>query len=204
MKKVILLAFIAVLSIASANAQVKFGVTAGLNTSSLTGDVEGGKYKAGVQAGLLLDYSVSDKFSIIPELLFTQKGAKVEESDEYLNLTIKGAFNFNYLQIPINAAYKFDVAPDSKILVFAGPYVGYALSGKLKFDSNLLEDIKINFGSKEGELNPLDFGLNIGAGYQYTKFFAKLQYNLGLSNLSNESDVTLHHSNVAFTVGYLF
>jgi hypothetical protein len=200
MKKVILLAFIAVLSVVSANAQVKFGVTAGLNTSSVTGDyTEDVKYKAGFQVGALLDYSISEKFSIIPELLFTQRGVKGEEPEG--NLTITSTINMNYLQIPINAAYKFDVAPDSKVLVFAGPYLGYALSGKAKFGP-ISQDIE--FGSKKGEVNPLDFGLNVGAGYQYSKIFFKLQYNLGLSNLGNVGNNSEHNSNIAVTVGYLF
>ncbi|MDR0866788.1 MAG: PorT family protein [Candidatus Symbiothrix sp.] len=200
MKKVFLMMFIAVLGVASANAQVKVGVTAGLNTSSITGDdVDGVKYKAGFQIGVLADYAITEKFSIIPELNFAQKGAKYEESEA--GVTVTASLNLNYLTLPINAAYKFDVAPDSKLLVFAGPYVGYALSGKVKAGA-FSQDIE--FGSKEDETNALDFGANIGVGYQYTKFFAKLQYNLGLANLSNYDNDATHNSNIAVTVGYLF
>jgi hypothetical protein len=192
MKKVFLMMVIAVLGVVSAKAQVTFGVTAGLNTSSYTGDVNGAKYKAGFQIGVLADYAITENFSIIPELQFSQKGFKYKaELGDIFSLS--ATQTLNYLVLPINAAYKFDVAPDSKVLVFAGPYLGYGIGSK-----------GVEFGSGALEKKPFDIGANIGAGFQYTQFFAKLQYNLGLGNLSNVEKQSIHNSNVAFTVGYLF
>jgi hypothetical protein len=204
MKKVLLVALVVVLSSLAVNAQgIKYGVTAGLNTSTFTGDLDDAKYKAGFQVGVVLDYAITESFSIIPELTFSQKGSKFEYKEEGIEL--KQSIALNYLQLPINAAYKFNLSESSKVLVFAGPYLGYGLSasGEEKVDGET-DDLEVKFGSKEGELKAFDFGLNIGAGYQFDKIFFKAQYNLGLGNLNNFDDGSLKNANIAVTVGYLF
>ncbi|MDR0832911.1 MAG: PorT family protein [Candidatus Symbiothrix sp.] len=199
MKKVVLVMLIA-LSAVTMNAQgIKFGVTAGLNFSNWSGDVKDAKMKTGFQAGVVADFALTESFSIAPELLFAQRGTKFEAGDE------SSTYTLNYLQLPINALYKFSIADDSKLFIFAGPYVGYGLSGtvKEKFDGES-DSGDIKFGSGDGKLNPLDFGINAGVGYQYTKFFIKAQYGLGFGNLSNSSKESIKNGSIGISVGYLF
>ncbi len=119
MKKLFLVSAIALVSVASVNAQgAQFGITAGLNLSNAYGDdVENTDMKAGFQAGVVVDLALSENFSIVPELLFSQRGDKVEGIGGY-DVTLKETLN--YLQLPINAMYKVPVANDSKLLLFAG------------------------------------------------------------------------------------
>ncbi|GAP73410.1 porin family protein [Candidatus Symbiothrix dinenymphae] len=186
MKKIVFLSAIALVSVASVNAQeLKFGVTAGLNLPSFSGDLgEGMVSTIGFQVGAVADVALTESFSIVPELLFTQKGAAPVMGD---------AITLGYLQLPINAMYKIAVNDNSKVLVFAGPYIGYGITSS---------DDGAEFGSDK-TLNPLDFGLNIGAGYQFGSIFAKAQYNIGLTNVANEGKDG-GNSNIAITVGYLF
>ncbi|GHT23591.1 hypothetical protein AGMMS4957_15340 [Bacteroidia bacterium] len=198
MKKVILIMAVA-LSAATVSAQgLKFGVTAGLNLSTFSGDgTDDLKFTPGFQAGVVVDYALTESFSIAPELLFAQRGAKEERNGGSQTMTL------NYLQLPINATYKLALG-DSKLLVFAGPYVGYGLSGTAKWEGggeSGSNDIK--FGSDE-MFKALDFGLNIGAGYQIGSIYAKVQYNLGLANISNDDDDSLKNGNIGISVGYLF
>ncbi|GHV29530.1 hypothetical protein FACS1894177_00570 [Bacteroidia bacterium] len=178
---------------------VKFGVTAGLNVSNQTLKYESfsiePSWKAGFQAGVFMDYAITPQLSLVPELLFTQRGAKLESDGETSSETL------NYLQLPINLAYKFDLGSEQKLFPFAGIYLGYALSGTAKYGS---ESEKIKFGSGEEETKALDYGLNIGVGYQYTHILFKVQYNFGLANLSNSDEFTGKNKNLAVTVGYLF
>ena len=188
----------------------KFGITAGLNTSTVnTNNTEGAKvgYKAGFQAGVVMDLGITPNFSVIPELNFSQKGAKIsfDEGEKVdWNMTL------NYLTLPINLAYKFDLGMDQKFMIFAGPYLGYGLSTSNKMKGGGIEidpseyGFDMKFGSTDEDLNPLDYGLNVGIGYQYTKIFFKLQYNLGLANLSRYEGDSMKNSNVAVTVGYMF
>jgi len=210
-KFIVAIALIA--SMGAMNAQgVKFGVTAGLNASTVSvSDADGSDigYKPGFQVGVVADIGITSNFSIIPELSFSQKGFKVSESDdESFELNV----GLNYLALPVNAAYKFDLGMSQKIILFAGPYLGYGLSTSVKAKAagvsvDLDEyDLDVKFGSGEEDIKPIDFGVNIGAGYQFEKIFFKLQYNLGLNNLGQyeEDNISIKNGNVAVSVGYLF
>jgi hypothetical protein len=196
MKKTILILALSILYAGVSVAQVKFGVTAGLNGSNTTGSYDGGSkttndMKAGFQAGAVMDFGLTDHLSLLPELLFSQRGSKGKNS--YLTL--------NYLQLPLNIAYKFNVG-NGKLFVFCGMYFSYALSGKGK--SAVGNSFDIHFGSAENEYKPFDFGINAGAGYQYQKLFAKLQFNPGFGDLSNTDNISFKNTNIAISFGYFF
>jgi hypothetical protein len=202
MKKVIIILTLSMLYACVSFAQVKFGLTAGLNGSNTTAAYVGGSntttsaqttndMKAGFQAGAVMDFGITDHLSLLPELLFSQRGSKGKNS----SLTL------NYLQLPLNIAYKFNVG-NGKLFVFGGMYFSYALSGKGK--SAVGNSFDIHFGSAENEYKPFDFGINAGAGYQYQKLFAKLQFNPGLGDLSNTDNISLKNTNIAISLGYFF
>jgi len=186
MKKIFITGLMSILIAGISFAQMpRIGVTAGLNASNINGT--GNKNKAGLQAGLVADFSVIENFSVIPELLFSQRG--------YSNDLLGGAtsgITLNYIQLPVNAAYKFGVGNGSKVLVFAGPYFGYGISAT-----------DAVFGST-GVYNRFDFGFNAGAGYEFEKIFFKLQVNPGLINISHSSVVKSKNINVAVSAGYFF
>ena len=73
MKKVLLSA-IAVMAFMSVSAQeTRFGVKAGLNLSTFTGDAEDAKSLVGFQVGGFAEIKLTDKFAIQPEVLFSTK-----------------------------------------------------------------------------------------------------------------------------------
>ena len=210
MKKICLAGILSILFVGISFAQTRIGITAGLNVSNVTGsDVEDSKFKAGFQAGLVADFGITPNFSIMPELLFGQRGFKVETKEG----GVSGSFTttLNYIQLPINAAYKFDVGYGAKFFIFAGPYLGYGVSasakatGKAEGVEITIPVDEIKFGSKDDELKPFDFGINAGIGFEYEKIFFKLQCNPGLSNmLNNSGDYTMKNMNVAVSAGYFF
>jgi len=210
MKKIIFVGILSILFASASFAQTpKIGLTAGLNTSNIRASSgnysETGDYKAGFQVGVVADFGITEKFSIIPELLFSQRGTKGKDDSGELEDFNNASLTFNYLQLPINAAYKFDVGNDSKVFVFAGPYIGYALSGKATLgngSASISGDLP--FGSGEDEYKRLDAGVNIGVGYQYDKIFFKLQYNQGLTNIMNITGASVKNMNFAVSVGYYF
>jgi hypothetical protein len=171
MKKIILSA-IAIFAFGVVSAQdVRFGVKAGLNIATLTGDVvDDIKSKIGFNVGGFSEIKISEKFAVQPELLYSTQGAKFDGGSESLN----------YINIPVMA--KFFVAESFSIE--AGPQIGFLTSAKAKFDD---EDVSVDI---KDELKSIDFGLNFGAGYDFTpNLSAGLRYNLGLSNIAdNESN----------------
>jgi len=211
MKKIFFTGILSILLVSASFAQVKVGVTAGLNVSNLVQSGADNNYKAGFQAGVVADFGISENFSVIPELLFSQRGGKSKTNLDLAGnrVSMSESARINYLQLPVNAAYKFNVGNGSKLFVFAGPYFGYGLSGEMKNEiksggaiMNTTGDIK--FGSEEGEVKRFDLGINAGVGYQFNKVFFKLQYNPGLVNFSNVKNNSMKNTNIAVSAGYNF
>ncbi|ESU26958.1 hypothetical protein FLJC2902T_22980 [Flavobacterium limnosediminis JC2902] len=204
MKKVIL-TVATVFAFGFANAQDKqmsFGVKGGLNVATLTGDVENVKSLVGAHIGGFMEYKLNDKFAIQPELLFSMQGAKSEFtfSDGFDTYNVESTVKLNYLNLPIMAKYY----ATEKLAIEAGPQVGFLLSAKNEAEVS-------GFGSEEvdikDETNSIDFGLNLGLGYDFTEnISAGARYNFGLSNIddSEGSDDTVNNGVFSVSVGYKF
>ena len=202
MKKIILTAT-AVFALSFANAQdVKFGAKAGINIASIGGDSFGYDInsKVGIQIGGFAEIKVSDQFAIQPELLFSSQGAKSKISEP--DYKEENTLNLSYLNIPIMVKYYLA----DKLSLEAGPQIGFLLSAKNKYtitDTGVTEsgtdDAKADFKS-------IDFGLNFGAGYDFTdNVSAGIRYNIGLSNINKESILGSNHNGVfSLALGYKF
>lgn len=94
---------------------------------------------------------------------------------------------------------------DGNLIVAFGPYLAYALGGKIKFDGGDDEDVE--FGSKEGEWKRFDMGANLGFGYQLGGGLSfMLNTQLGLANLEAKGDSDNSVKNIGFglSLGYRF
>lgn len=194
MKKIILSA-VAVFVFGLTNAQeVKFGVKAGGNLSSLKVDIDNlgtiaFNSAAGFQAGGFAEIKVASDFAVQPEVLFSYESSKVgaEGSD------VK--FNLSYVNVPVMAKYY----ASEKISLQAGPQIGFLVAAKGKSEGES-EDIKDSFKST-------NFGLNFGLGYDFTEnVIVDFRYNLGLSDISKEGfeGGQLKTSGFSVSVGYKF
>lgn len=201
-KKVFLFLLAAVLTVSYAQAQFTFGLRGGFNLTTMTEEGLDTKMKPGFQVGVVGDYALNDNFSIQPGVLFATQGCKWDFG--LMGENVESTINLNYLQIPVNAQYKLDLG-GMNLLLQAGPYLGYAVSGKVVAKAGgLKEEEKIEFGSKDEELKALDYGLGFGAGLQFGYIQAGLGYNIGLANLSNDKHATTKNSGLAITLTYLF
>jgi len=202
MKKIIL-TVAAVFALSFANAQeTKFGAKVALNIASLTGDLEDVSSLVGFQIGGFAEFKISDKFAIQPELMYSAQGAKQSYSEGGISEEVD--YKLSYLNIPVMA--KFYAAP--KFSLEFGPQIGFLLSAKADYsvsgggesDSGS-EDIKDTTES-------VDFGLNFGAGYDFTEnLTAGVRYNLGLSNVAKTDagdDSKINNSVFSLSVGYKF
>ena len=192
MKKSFLIIAIIVFGLTNLNAQeVKFGAKAGLNLASITGDeTDGIESRTAFHVGAVAEISVSDKFSVQPELLYSAQGAK--DSFEGIDVDAK----IDYLNLPIMA--KYYVAEGFSLEL--GPQVGFLLSAKAEGGGE-----SIDF---KDETKGIDFGANFGVGYKLESglnFGAR--YNLGLSNINDgegSDDFKNQNSVIQLSVGYFF
>lgn len=195
MKKISLLFFAFALTTSALVAQVRFGIQAGPAFSSMTMKSDGIKLsynKTGFTAGVLAELPISESgIHFRPALNFVQKGGDLEGA----------SMNMNYLELPLDFVYKLEAGP-GKLFVGVGPSFALGLSGKAKSGGDS-EDIE--FGSGVDELKPLDLGGNFLAGYELSNgLFLSLNYNLGLSNISNSEEGKIHNNYFGIRLGFLF
>ncbi len=195
-----LIAALAVLGMNSADAQVKFGVKAGPQLTSLVGDdVEDADMKVGFNVGGFANIRFSEQFAFQPELLFSLQGAKSEY--EILGTNVEEKVNLSYINIPLMMKW---YAYDGLNFEF-GPQVGFNVAAKYKAEAA--------GESEEGDIDDVstvDFGVNIGAGYEMSNGLNfGLRYGRGLTSLYDVEDVNgdkykVYNSVISLGVGYTF
>ena len=188
MKKLSLF-IVCVISFAAAQAQLKYGVKGGLNFANLVGpDVDDNHMKLGFYLGGFANFQVDDKFTVQPELVFSAQGARFEDPGD------DDKYRFSYLNIPILGQYN----DPSGFYGETGPQFGFLLSARAKHNGNT--------GSIKDGFKTVDFSWAFGAGYKLTpEASVGVRFNLGLSNISDNSNFKVRNSvlqiGVAYTLG---
>jgi len=181
MKKLALV-LVAGISLATANAQIQFGIKAGANFATIT-SAPGSKTLVSFNGGALVKIPLADAFSLQPEVVYSGQGAKFDGGSDHLN----------YINIPVLATYTLPVG----VFFKTGPQLGFLLSAKEKVDGGSDVDIK-------SALKSTDVSWAFGAGYliPVTNVGIDVRYNLGLTKIADGSS----SKNAVFQVGvfYLF
>lgn len=185
MKKIILGLALIVMTL-SANAQVRFGVKAGMNISTIRVS-EGleSDYKPGFHAGVILDMPLSGNFYFNPQLVFSQMGCK-QDGEVLADGDIKATLN--YLQLPLDFNYRYPLSDKATLDCIAGPYIALGLSSKTEvdMDGSTISTDKGFFG-EDGAYKRFDCGIRVGIGTHIGSHAGlSVCYNLGLSNLIKE------------------
>ena len=153
---------------AQAQRNVSLGLKAGPSYASFVGKDAGEREGLfGFHAGIFANIGLSNMVAFQPELLYSQKGAKIANVTDFRT-------RFSYLDVPL----AFHINADG-LFFEAGPQVGFLLSAKSEA-GNTSVDVK-------EATNAVDFGYLVGLGYQRkTGPGIGLRYNGGLTNLPKE------------------
>lgn len=160
----------------------------------------------GVYAGVGYTIHVSDAFAITPGLYWSMMGKK--DSDNLAGLTLGGDFKEHSLNIPVDFSYGFNLAPDAKFFVYAGPTIQYGLSSKTKYTGSVAgvsgESTVDNF--KNDDYSRLNVLVGGGVGAQVMDAIRiTVGYDLGLTNLYKGSgDVIMKRNQLKIGVAYVF
>ena len=158
-----------------------FGLKAGVNVSSISDDgFDDTKSKVGFNGGLFLNAPLSEQFSIQPEVLYSQLGAKTDYT--FAGTTFENELKLDYITVPV--MFQFRATPS--FYLEAGPEFGFLVSAKNK------ATVSNNNGSASdtGELDKDDFnsfnmGLGLGLGYDITPNFGiNARYVAGFSDVT--------------------
>lgn len=191
---------------AQSSKNIEFGVNGGLSLYNITkGD---GDYKAGFAAGVAVNIPVSNNFSIQPEALYQQQGAKASTADDFGN-NVKAKVKLGYVNIPVLAKYQFD---NTNLSIYAGPQLGILTSAKASSSTTISGVSTSGDVDIKDNLNSIDFSGAYGLEYYFpinagTKIVLNARYNTGFTNLiKNGNDDGEKSKNTGFTfmVGYRF
>lgn len=160
MKKFLMTAVLGMFALAGFS-QVKWDAKFGMNFSNMT-KFENTKALPGFQLGVGMDYGFSENWSLQSGLMISSKGWKVKEGD------IKNTYRPIYLDIPILAAYKFNISDNTKFVINAGPYLAFGLGGKAKYEGG--EDDKM-FDKEGWDMSRFDLGIQYGIGLEISEHY---------------------------------
>lgn len=191
MKKAVCTLLAATLAGSYVHAQgVRLGVKAGVSLSNYAGNgTDNFDNLTGFHGGFVLSSALTDDgfFSLQPELLYSQKGAEVEQSGSRFSSKL------HYLDLPILARINA-----GGFFVEAGPQLGYLLS----------HDDRFTGPAQSVTYRKLDVGYAAGLGYQLESGLnAGLRYNGGLSTLFDQvigGTINPRNSAFQFYLGYIF
>ena len=165
--------------------KAKFGIKGGLNLTTLySSDVSTDHMKAGFDAGIFAKLPVTRGFSIQPELLYSQKGAK-STYDNFAQGSGEYRFNLGYVEMPLLAVV--NLAPNFNLQ--AGGYAAYLVNANVK-NVNNNGDIQGATDLNTDNFNRWDFGLVGGLGFDIENFTIGARYNYGLTKIGKSGNLT--------------
>ncbi|WP_370898319.1 porin family protein [Chryseobacterium gossypii] len=206
---------------AKSPSHITFGVKAGFNASTLTeNNVEyenDQKFKIGINAGGFVNIPIAEKFSVQPEVLFSQGGSKTKDIYKYYsdNYNFKQEYDYkmtlNYIVLPVMLQY--NILP--QFYVEAGPEFGLLLGGKSKGNGTYTQTSGNNTTTSTQEYsnklvmdlyNKFNFGIGVGAGYYFTHNFGVTgRFTAGITDiLKNNSGDSFRNNAVQIGVAYKF
>ncbi|QIX62093.1 PorT family protein [Hymenobacter sp. BT18] len=202
------------LASSSAQAQsIRLGFKGGANYSNLSGDlVDENRFqnKWGGHGGVMANISFTDDgfFSVQPEVLYSQKGFKFDESELFGLVKYQGTRTYNYIDVPVLLKINAD-----GFFFEAGPQYSYLL--KVKDDTKRSFNGGTTYAEYSGtedldKVNRNEIGYAAGLGYQSTAgFLIGVRYNGSLTDFAKDgytgdADVRNARNSVfQASVGYL-
>ncbi|MEG1586795.1 MAG: outer membrane beta-barrel protein [Bacteroidales bacterium] len=119
----------------------------------------------------------------------------------------------NYLQLPILARFNYQAAQDASLYVAFGPYLAYALTGKLTYE----EEVRTNhsFEYMETYGNPyqkeyqnrkrMDWGILLRGGMEIKEFTLGLEYEISFFHpIPVKKSITPEYQTFSVLFGYKF
>jgi hypothetical protein len=196
-----------------------FAVLGGVNFQNFTGkNFSGNKLEndliIGFHAGVNAQIPIVPDFYFQPGLMFSTKGAKSSEG------SVTNTVSLSYVELPLNLVYKGKLGSGFVFIGF-GPYIGYGISGKSKFQGNLVgpfesdvvfkNEVAITDPLTSVYFRPFDVGGNIFVGYEMAMgLFLQLNTQLGMIKINPDDkrfptgETSVKNTGFGLSLGYRF
>lgn len=218
------------------SAQIKFAPELGINmammnrntASSIGSKSEVSKLSPGVKIGAIADIAVSKYFFLQTGIFYTWNNVKFSEVIDFSMYGLENADRLSYyrthnIQVPLFALYKSGFDGTGRFFIGAGPYLGYAFSGrekhKVPVDTYDAAENKVSYYIKTSEsaikfgddratdrLRNLDYGAIGTMGYQSNVglyFRGTFQYGFANVQPGGSSDNALRNWGFGLSLGVI-
>jgi len=212
------IAALIVLGGGAAAGELSFGAKAGLMVADITETpsdwAQEKSSKIGFAGGVFANYAFDERFSVQPELLYTQRGVTDNLYDGFVAVDLTASFD--YVELPVLLKYAFPLGGSFKPFICAGPCVAFTLSSELELSASVLS-ATVDFSSLT---HVTDFLLVAGAGFEVPVGKASLvfdaRFTRGFTNVILSGDFEVNGSTrtieeddfknygFSFTLGYRF
>jgi hypothetical protein len=183
----------------------RFGIDAGANYSYLSfggpRPATSRNYKIGPSLSGTATYTISKHFFLQSGLGIVSKGTdrRGKAPMGFASAILPGkevqlTSQQWYAELPVYAGYKITLSSRAKLLITAGPYLGYGFAGKTKLTGDILFGDMIDNTTYETQtfgdpgLKRLDVGLGSGIGIDLGETIIGLHYEYGLRNIRSEKE----------------
>jgi outer membrane protein OmpA-like peptidoglycan-associated protein len=171
---------------------------------------------SGLNLGVLVDVSVGSNVFFQPGIMYMAKGRKFYMSNDsttsIITDTISGSSNLsvNYIEAPLNLAYKVTLGRKAKFVLSAGPYLGFFYNGKQKFETRIYstndfknDEQRVETGKGEGKIKTVDVGYNVRAGFEIGNILLSGFLSRGLTSFYRASyNGTFRHHVAGASIGF--
>jgi OOP family OmpA-OmpF porin len=208
----------------SSSAQARIAIVGGINESTVSQTSnepnfsnikKGYSPRVGFHIGFLADFPLSpkSKFYFQPSIQFFNKGRKFAQTtkngtgDTAVYQTNATQF-INYIDIPLNLVYKFQLAKKIALIVGLGPYLSFFYNGKTNsttlgpnnYYSSTGTISNLPNGNGPGQYATFDYGINALAGVDLGGSFITANFSRGLQNAYKDSTYSGTFNNQVFSV----
>lgn len=185
--------FLFFIFLASTNAQdVRLGLKAGVNFSNVAHDDYNTESVTSFHVGGVVEALFSDKIGLQPEILYSEQGFVINNSNG------SDTYKISYINVPVLLKYYIFQG----VVLEAGPEIGFLNSAKIVSETT---DGKETTDIKEGlRTNGLSFDL--GLGFQFKNGFnVGARYNWGITNVVKKGlGQNFKNRIIQVSIGYLF
>ncbi len=167
-------------------AQTRIAARAGINLASINfKDFKTEKrLLTRLNAGLMIDIPLEENWSIYTGLYYAGKGV-IYGRRFTANIVDSVTIRLNYIELPINIAYKFTSQNKNRFAIAAGPYIGYGFNGEI-FTINSNQPPDKHLHKKETDkYKRLEVGYNLTSLYEINnKWGLRIDYSKSLLTIN--------------------
>jgi len=203
----------------SSFAQFKLGIQAGyLSAQSIDKGNDQQYYNlSGIptfEAGVVAEQPLGKHIFFETGLTFIEKGNS-KSPTAFANSGSTTTTKIDYLQIPLDLAYKTNLNKEVKLMIASGFYIARGIAGtekgttKSSIGVTSTVDKKIQFTNNNDNsstntlVKPFELGYNFNAGIEWQKFQFTATFSRGFGNIYPVGTTSFSNQTIGITVAYL-